>query len=325
MTTLLPIAGASCNFSAQHPQLTPDFSSLSAPVRSFYRWLKRWFDETGDVSPSTRYLAKKQKVSERAIYDRLRVLREAGFIQVEVTPGVERRITPLVDLPPPTQKPSATSPKGCTASSPAPSKPSPLQGLIQGSTSGVLPYSVSTQETHNTKTTTDNIAPPNLPVVVSSLCEVVSEPEAKELAREAVAQKLTPEQIKRVIAAYRVQAHRIRNRGAWLREALRRGFSPPAPAATYASDLPTGAEPVRVARVSDAALARGGSPEAQSGAVGAFMASLTPEQVQRATDEALGRVSGSLRVMVSQSIERQGLSSSYLVIAARRLYTMVTP
>jgi len=159
-----------------------------------------------------------------------------------------------------------------------------------------------------------------LAVAVSLLKTGVSEGEALELAREAEKHKLTEEQVKRVIAAYRTQAARVRNRGAWLREALRRGFAPPAPAATHPSEVPTTAEVVKVARVSDATLARVGSPEAQSGAVGAFMAALTPEQIQKATEEALGRVSGSLRVMVSQSIHRQGLASSYLVIAARRLY-----
>lgn len=73
------------------------------------------------------------------------------------------------------------------------------------------------------------------PVAVSLLKTCVSETEALDLAREAGKQKLSEDQIKRVIAAYR-QAKNVLNRGAWLREALRRGFSPAAPVSTHASD-----------------------------------------------------------------------------------------
>ncbi|WP_395089405.1 hypothetical protein [Armatimonas sp.] len=73
------------------------------------------------------------------------------------------------------------------------------------------------------------------PVAVVILKEVCTESEALELAREAGKHSLTEEQVKRVIAAYR-QAKNVLNRGAWLREALRRGFSPAAPVSDHASD-----------------------------------------------------------------------------------------
>ena len=74
------------------------------------------------------------------------------------------------------------------------------------------------------------------PVAVSLLKEVCSETEALELAREATRHQLTEGQVKRVLEAYKGQLANIRNRGAWLREALRRGFSPAAPLSTHASD-----------------------------------------------------------------------------------------
>lgn len=73
-------------------------------------------------------------------------------------------------------------------------------------------------------------------VAVSLLENVVSSHEAQELAREATRKQLSKEQIERVISAYRSQADKVRNRGAWLREAIRRGFAPAAPASTHASD-----------------------------------------------------------------------------------------
>jgi hypothetical protein len=76
----------------------------------------------------------------------------------------------------------------------------------------------------------------NLLVAVSILKEVCTDSEALELAREASKHSLTEEQVKRVLDAYKGQIANIRNRGAWLREALRRGFSPAAPVSTHASD-----------------------------------------------------------------------------------------
>ena len=74
------------------------------------------------------------------------------------------------------------------------------------------------------------------PVAVSLLKEVCSETEALELAREATRHQLTEGQVKRVLEAYKGQLANIRNRGAWLRSALRRGFTPAAPLSTHASD-----------------------------------------------------------------------------------------
>lgn len=79
-------------------------------------------------------------------------------------------------------------------------------------------------------------SPAPCPVAVSLLSSLVTPHEALELAREASRQKLTEDQIRRVIEAYKGQLANIRNRGAWLREALRRGFAPAAPLSTHASD-----------------------------------------------------------------------------------------
>ncbi|WP_395142011.1 hypothetical protein [Armatimonas sp.] len=73
-------------------------------------------------------------------------------------------------------------------------------------------------------------------VAVSCLEKIVPLHEAQELAREATKKALSTEQIERVVAAYRGQISNIRNRGAWLREAIRREFAPPLPAATHPSE-----------------------------------------------------------------------------------------
>lgn len=142
----------------------------------------------------------------------------------------------------------------------------PIAGNIAGKSTPSLqdtpsaPYKKTPVGTKDDNTT--QLQPEALPVerqqlqssvAVSLLKEVCSPNEALELAREAEAQKLSPEQIQRVLAAYQSQASKIRNRGAWLREALRRGFSPPAPApASDQAGVPT----ARVVLVSVAALDR---------------------------------------------------------------------
>jgi hypothetical protein len=75
---------------------------LTPTDRSFYRWLHRWHAKAVQdgrvLNPSTGYLARKQKVSEPTIYRRLARLRAAGWIACTQTPGIERVITPLVDV-----------------------------------------------------------------------------------------------------------------------------------------------------------------------------------------------------------------------------------
>ena len=75
------------------------FQGLSCVLLSTYRWVYRWWRQTGDVHASTPYLAKKQGISERTVYRRLAALRRAGVLEADVTPGVERRLRPV--LPPP--------------------------------------------------------------------------------------------------------------------------------------------------------------------------------------------------------------------------------
>ena len=243
MTILSPVAGQFCNSSTQLFQATPDFSSLSAPLRSFYRWIKRWFDQTGDVSPSTRYLAFKQKVTERCIYKRLKALSELGFLRLEVTPGVERKIIPLVDLKPkPKQmsesmlvpqkdfsfsgklyaKDAPVRPPNQPA--PAPQKSSPVQGLVQGSSSGVTPYRLSTQGTQDAITTTATSsqgAVPDLPVVVELVKNGIGKSVAQKLAQEA-----SEETIRQQIEA--LPYRRFQDKAAFLVSAIRNAFALPA-------------------------------------------------------------------------------------------------
>ena len=81
------------------PQNGAGPSPLPCRVASFYRWLHRWYTETGDLHACTGYYARKQGVSERTVYRWLALLKRLEFISTEQTPGVERRITP--HLPPP--------------------------------------------------------------------------------------------------------------------------------------------------------------------------------------------------------------------------------
>ncbi len=107
--------------------------------------------------------------------------------------------------------------------------------LDRGTPYKTSPVGTEDDNRHGAKTETLE-ASPEVAVAVSLLENVVSTHEAQELAREATRKQLTKEQIERVIAAYRGQQEKIRNRGAWLREAIRRGFSPAAPITTHASE-----------------------------------------------------------------------------------------
>lgn len=74
-------------------------TELSPSALSFYRWLCRWHAQTGEVYASTRYLARKQRRTERTVYRWLAELRDAGCIAVEVAQGVQRSIVPLIPAP----------------------------------------------------------------------------------------------------------------------------------------------------------------------------------------------------------------------------------
>lgn len=155
-------------------------------------------------------------------------------------------LSPLVQLPQAVKLPRVPAPKG-----------SFFAGKMSGLMSGLkrenvrsrhLYHTTETDRGDNNKTRSagESPEPSQEPcsVAVSLLSSLVTPHEAHELAREASRQKLTEEQVRRVIAAYKGQLANIRNRGAWLREALRRGFAPPAPVSDHASD--NGGRPVRV-------------------------------------------------------------------------------
>ena len=131
----------------------------------------------------------------------------------------------------------------------APRVPAPkgafLAAKMSGLMSGLKRENVRSHHLHHTTdmnkgdnniTRSAGESPEPCIVAVSLLKEVCTESEALDLAREASKHSLTEEQVKRVIAAYRSQLTNVRNRGAWLRSALRRGFSPAAPLSTHASD-----------------------------------------------------------------------------------------
>jgi hypothetical protein len=135
----------------------------------------------------------------------------------------------------------------------------PVAGCVAGYSPSKLQVTPSTPYKTSpvgTKTTTDTVASTGkpaeaLPVVVSSLREVVSEPEALELAREAAKLEKSPEQVRRAVQALQAQAARVFNRGGWLREALRRGFNPPASGPRHSSDMKPGSEPIKNAPVTE--------------------------------------------------------------------------
>ncbi len=130
MISSYTLTGQPVNPSAQ---ITPVSFRLSSGAESFYRWIWRWHEQTGDVHPSTGYFARKQRVTERTVYNWLRALKQAGRIQTEVEEGIERRIIPVVP-PPPT--PSASKPRGTSKRprriSPAPPVEVPEQAAIPG-------------------------------------------------------------------------------------------------------------------------------------------------------------------------------------------------
>lgn len=116
--------------------------------------------------------------------------------------------------------------------------------LVEGAYKTLL-----TAKQEDNKQTSAGSYPDTSSVAVSLLENVVSKNEAQELAREASKKALTAEQMERVISAYRSQATNIRNRGAWLREAIRRGFAPAAPAPCHASDQVGSAPIARTVKV----------------------------------------------------------------------------
>ena len=131
MISSYTLTGQPVNPSAQ---ITPVSFRLSSGAESFYRWIWRWHEQTGDVHPSTGYFARKQRVTERTVYNWLRALKQAGRIQTEVEEGIERRIIPVVP-PPPT--PSASKRRGTSKRprriSPAPPVVAPQPTAIPGS------------------------------------------------------------------------------------------------------------------------------------------------------------------------------------------------
>jgi hypothetical protein len=125
-------------------------------VLSFYRWLYRWYGDTADLHACTGYYAKKQHVSERTVYRWLACLRSLGYIQTEVTVGVERRIVPIQEPP----------------------KRRRMSGVCQGSMSGVSTLKAPDAYNATTQVCVNAGAAPPLPEVLPAPAPARSGPVA---------------------------------------------------------------------------------------------------------------------------------------------------
>lgn len=104
-----------------------DLSRLSTGAGSLLRWLSRWFSQTEEpLFPSTAYIARKNKRTERTVYRWLAELRAAGCVQSETIPGIERRIVPLVP------------PEDCPKPKRRALRSTKMSGVVSGVMSGVL-------------------------------------------------------------------------------------------------------------------------------------------------------------------------------------------
>lgn len=161
--------------------------NLSPSAVSFYRWIARWHAQTGDVSPSTAYLARKQGKTERTVYRWLAQLRDAGMIAEEVVCGVSRAIVPLAPPPPRTRKSSCAREQVIRGRKhsvsnttrlyeTAPKMSEAMSGVhVTGRVRG-LPVDAHTQETQQTQAA---------PVVASLAQEGITETTAAQLVAEA--------------------------------------------------------------------------------------------------------------------------------------------
>lgn len=134
---------------------------ISSGAASLLRWLKRWYEDTGEVRPSTGYLARKNRCSERTVYRRLAELLRAGLVATEVDPGIERRVIPVAEAAPPVVRRSRRSRPGpvrvvgagpgrCLGAS-RKSVPASLSGVVSGVVSGVPILNGFTQRTTTTQ------------------------------------------------------------------------------------------------------------------------------------------------------------------------------
>ncbi len=139
-------------------------------------------------------------------------------------------------------------------------------------------------------------SPAACPVAVSILKEVCSDSEAQELAREASKQKLTEDQVRRVLAAYKGQLANIRNRGAWLRCAIKGSYAPAAPVSTHVSDqggLPV-ARVVKIAK--DAPFWTGQAPRQVPP-----VASPAPQPEQVAPGRGIGHLKATIEALKART------------------------
>jgi hypothetical protein len=176
---------------------------LPRRIASFYRWLHRWYGETGDLHASTGYYAYKQGVCERTVYRWLQRLRADGYITSEVTPGVEREITP--QAPPPSVQRRKMS------------------GVRQGKMSGVPTY--KTLYAHDASTPPDVVTPP-----ASEVSDAVSAV-ADELALVGIPAQVAVHLVashglkaaKNALEAYQ-RAQKVQNPAGWVIRAIERRY-----------------------------------------------------------------------------------------------------
>lgn len=225
---------------AQAPLPIAQDSAVSSPALALFRLLQRLSRRTGYACVNLlETLARMLERSIRATRYALAELLAVGWIErTQTRKGGKSKLffRPLVSVAGRSRGFFSARPVAVCVAGYSPSK------LQVTPSTPIKKTPVGTEDDNRARSA--GRSPEPCPVAVSLLSSLVAPHEALELAREASRQKLTEDQVKRVLAAYRGQLANIRNRGAWLREALRRGFAPAAPASDHASD--NGGRPVRV-------------------------------------------------------------------------------
>lgn len=168
---------------------------ISSGAASLLRWLTRWHSETGEVRPSTGYIAWKQKKSERTIYRWLSELVRAGLVAKEVNPGIERTIIPVPAAAPLVRRSRRSARPGpgrsrCSGAARPGRSGASMSGVVSGVVSGVPilnGYTQGTTTTHGEKVAAVPLADLECKKAMPPACPEVVEGAAAELVALGVA------------------------------------------------------------------------------------------------------------------------------------------
>lgn len=224
-------------------------STVSPQALELFRLIQRLSRRSGYACVKLlETLAKMHERGLRATRYALAELLAAGWIKrTQTRKGGTSKLFffPLVQVarksrgifaPPPSRPSPAENSAGCVAGSP----PSSLQVTpsvsFKDSPVGKEDDNIQAKQVRAKTPKEPEALPEEVSVAVSLLRSEVPESEALGLAREATKQGRTPDQIKRILSAFRAQIGNIRNRGAWLRSAIRDNYAPPIDAPSHASD-----------------------------------------------------------------------------------------